>query len=63
MILSPGDGPEGLRQTAFPHPDSERSSLAPPPHYAEHTTTVLRDHLGLSPHRIDALMKENVLAR
>lgn len=63
MILSPEDGPEGLRQTAFPHPDGERSSLAPPPHYAEHTTAALRDHLDLSPHRIDALVKENVLVR
>jgi crotonobetainyl-CoA:carnitine CoA-transferase CaiB-like acyl-CoA transferase len=63
MTLSPEDGPKGLRQTAFPHPDGDCLPLAPPPHYAEHTTTVLRDHLGLSPHRVDALMKENVLAR
>jgi hypothetical protein len=49
MILSPEDGPKGLRQTAFSHPDGDRPALAPPPHYAEHTTTVLRDHLGLSP--------------
>jgi len=63
MILSPEDGPGGLRQTAFPHLDGDRPPFAPPPHYAEHTTAVLRDHLDLSLHRIDALVKEHVLVQ
>jgi crotonobetainyl-CoA:carnitine CoA-transferase CaiB-like acyl-CoA transferase len=63
MILSPEDGPKGLRQTTFPHPDDGAPFLAPPPHYAEHTTAVLRDHPGLSADRIDALVKDDVVAQ
>jgi crotonobetainyl-CoA:carnitine CoA-transferase CaiB-like acyl-CoA transferase len=63
MILSPEDGPKGLRQTTFPHPDDGAPFLAPPPHYAEHTTAVLRDHLGLSADRIDALVKDDVVTQ
>lgn len=56
MVLNSEDDPAGLRQTAFPHPDDDAPSLAPPPHYAEHTTDILRDHLGLSPEDVHSLI-------
>jgi crotonobetainyl-CoA:carnitine CoA-transferase CaiB-like acyl-CoA transferase len=62
MVLNPENDSAGLRQTAFPHPDDDAPSLAPPPHYAEHTTTILRDHLGHSPERINALRERGVIA-
>jgi hypothetical protein len=62
MILSLEGGPKGLRQTVFPHPDGGYSSLASPPHYAEHMTTALRDHLDLSADHIDALERDDVFA-
>ena len=63
MILNSGNDLSGLRQTAFPHPDGTSPSLSPPPHYAEHTTAILRDRLGYSPERVDTLAKEDVIAR
>jgi len=62
MVLNAGDEPAGLRQTAFPHPDDNAPSLAPPPHYAEHTTDILRTHLGHSPKQIDSLRDDGVIA-
>jgi len=63
MILDSGEGPSGLRQAAFPHPDGASPSLSVPPHYAEHTSSLLRDRLGYSPARIDALANDNVIVR
>jgi crotonobetainyl-CoA:carnitine CoA-transferase CaiB-like acyl-CoA transferase len=54
QVLRPKEGPPGLRQTAFP-PSGDADDLAPPPHYAEHTAAVLREHIGLSSDEIDAL--------
>jgi crotonobetainyl-CoA:carnitine CoA-transferase CaiB-like acyl-CoA transferase len=62
MVLSPDDAPAGLRQTAFPHPDDKAPSLAPPPHYAEHTTQILSTHLDHSPERISTLRNDGVIA-
>jgi len=58
MILDSGGEPSGLRQTAFPHPDGASPSLSPPPHYAEHTSTILRERLGYSTDRIEAWRKK-----
>jgi len=63
MILDSGNDLSGLRQTAFPHPDGASPSLSPPPHYAEHTSTILRERLGYSTDRIEALAKEDVIVR
>ena len=63
MTLSSHEGTAGLRQTAFPHPDDAAPSLAPPPHYAEHTGTVLRERLSYSPDRIDMLATDDVIVR
>jgi crotonobetainyl-CoA:carnitine CoA-transferase CaiB-like acyl-CoA transferase len=63
MTIAPENEPSGLRQTAFPHPDGNAPPLAPPPHYAEHTTAILRDHLGYSEGRIESLAKNEVLVR
>jgi crotonobetainyl-CoA:carnitine CoA-transferase CaiB-like acyl-CoA transferase len=63
MILDSEGAPSGVRHTAFPHPDGTSPSLSPPPHYAEHTPAILRERFGYSPERIDALAKENVIAR
>jgi crotonobetainyl-CoA:carnitine CoA-transferase CaiB-like acyl-CoA transferase len=63
MMLDPEEGPPGLRQTAFPHPADGPPSLAPPPHYAEHTAAILRDHLGYAPDRIDMLAADDVIVR
>jgi crotonobetainyl-CoA:carnitine CoA-transferase CaiB-like acyl-CoA transferase len=60
MTVTSDDGPAGLRQTAFPHPDGGDPSLAPPPHYAEHTTDILRTHLGLSPEDVQSLINRGV---
>jgi len=62
MVLNPEGEPAGLRQTAFPHPDDNAPSLAPPPHYAEHTTQILSTHLGHSPERISTLRDDGVIA-
>jgi len=61
MTLSPEDEPAGLRQTAFPHPDDEDPPLAPPPHYGEHSSSILRDALGRSPDEIRALAEREVI--
>jgi crotonobetainyl-CoA:carnitine CoA-transferase CaiB-like acyl-CoA transferase len=63
IMLDSEEGPSGLRQTAFPHPADEPLSLAPPPHYAEHTAAILRDRLGYSPDRIDMLANDDVIVR
>ena len=55
MTLTADDGTSGLRQTAFPHPNDSAASLAPPPHYAEHTTAILQDQLGCSSARTKRL--------
>ena len=63
MVFNAENDPPSLRQAAFPHPNGASSSLAPPPHYAEHTATVLRERLGCSPERINTLAKEDVIVR
>ena len=63
MTLNSEVDPSGLRQTTFPHPDGTSPSLSPPPHYAEHTTSILRERLGYAPDRIEALAREDVIAR
>jgi crotonobetainyl-CoA:carnitine CoA-transferase CaiB-like acyl-CoA transferase len=63
MTLDVGDGLSGLRQTAFPHPDGTSPSLSAPPHYAEHTSSILQERLGYAPRRIDALASEEVIVR
>jgi len=62
MVISPENEPSGLRQTAFPHPDDDAPSLASPPHYAEHTTDILRNFLGYSTERINALRGDGAVA-
>jgi crotonobetainyl-CoA:carnitine CoA-transferase CaiB-like acyl-CoA transferase len=63
MILNSENDPSGLRQTAFPHPDGTSPSLPAPPHYAEHTSSILRERLGYASDRIDALASEDVIVR
>ncbi len=64
MTLDAGpEDPSGLRQIAFPHPDGASPSLSPPPRYAEHTSTVLRERLGCSPERIDELARKDAIVR
>jgi len=63
MILNSEDDLSSLRQTAFPHSDGTFPSLSAPPHYAEHTSSILRERLGYPPDRIDALAKEDVIVR
>jgi len=63
MTISSDEGPAGLRQTAFPHPADEPPSLPPPPHYAEHTASILRDRLDYPPERIDMLATDDVIVR
>ncbi|MFP4229230.1 MAG: CaiB/BaiF CoA transferase family protein [Salinivenus sp.] len=57
MVLDPTDGPSGLRQTAFPHPTDGLESLRPPPHYAEHTASILRTRLGYTEDKVRSLSK------
>ncbi len=61
MTIASEEGRTGLRQTAFPHPEDDAAPLAPPPHYAEHTADILREHLGRSPKRIHTLAEEGVV--
>ncbi|MFO8099649.1 MAG: hypothetical protein R6T83_08540 [Salinibacter sp.] len=61
MVLRPEDGPAGLQQTAFPYPDGEASSLAPPPHYGEHTASLLRTRLDRTDEDIRALSQQEVI--
>jgi crotonobetainyl-CoA:carnitine CoA-transferase CaiB-like acyl-CoA transferase len=60
-MLDPEEGPPGLRQTAFPHPADGPPSLAPPPHYAEHTAAILRDRLGYSANEVRTLSSREVI--
>jgi crotonobetainyl-CoA:carnitine CoA-transferase CaiB-like acyl-CoA transferase len=62
MVLDREEGPAGLRQTAFPHPDDDAPSLAPPPHYAEHTSSILREYFSHSMEQIKALQDDGVIA-
>ena len=61
MVLNPDGEPAGLRQTAFPHPDDDAPSLAPPPHYAEHTTDILRDRLGHTAEEVQSLIDRDAI--
>jgi len=61
MTLGTQNEPAGLRQTAFPHPDDKVPALAPPPHYAEHTQTILRTRLGYPDDRIEAFMGDGTV--
>jgi crotonobetainyl-CoA:carnitine CoA-transferase CaiB-like acyl-CoA transferase len=63
MILDSGDDLSGLRQTAFPHPNDTAFSLSPPPHYAEHTSSILRERLSYPTDRIDTLAKDGAIVR
>jgi len=63
MMIHSKNDLTGLRQTAFPHPDGASPSLSPPPHYAEHTSAILREKVGYSPEQIDALSKKDVVSR
>ena len=58
MMLPFGDAPTGLRTTAFENDTAD--DLLPPPHYAEHTETVLRKRLGCSPRQIQQYEREGV---
>lgn len=64
MTLRPDDGPAGLRQVAFDGstPSDDDGTMRPPPRYAAHTASVLRDRLGLADARIDALASDDVIA-
>ena len=62
MALTAEDGSAGLRQTAFPHPNDGTDSLRPPPHYAEHTTTILQERLGCSTERLQHLRDHGAIA-
>ena len=60
MALRSAHNLTGLRQTAtlaFAPPDDMR----PPPHYAAHTRSVLREHLGLSNEQVQALAETGVI--
>ncbi len=59
MTVPFGDAPTGLRTTAF---DAHASDdVLPPPHYAEHTETVLRERLGCSPDQIQRYAREGAV--
>lgn len=62
MVLSPEEeAPAGLHQTAFPHPDGEMPALAPPPHYAEHTSTILREYLNHTSEEVQSLIDRDAI--
>lgn len=63
MVLNTDQEPAGLRQAAFPTTDNGNSSLSPPPHYGEHTTSVLRDRLGFPISRIETLEDQGTISR
>ena len=59
MTLPFADAPTGLRTTAFE--SDAAGDLLPPPHYAEHTETVLRQRLGCSSDQIRQYANEGVV--
>lgn len=61
LTLRPDGGPAGLRQVAFDVGDAPEASLRPPPHYAEHTASVLQERLDVAPARVDALVSNGVI--
>jgi crotonobetainyl-CoA:carnitine CoA-transferase CaiB-like acyl-CoA transferase len=61
MALTAEDESAGLRQAAFPHPDDGATSLAPPPHYAEHTTAILRNRLDHSSEEVQSLIDRDAI--
>lgn len=60
MTLPFEDGPTGLRTAAF-DVSPKTGDLLPPPRYAAHTETVLRERLGLNDARIAALADAGVI--
>lgn len=63
MVLNSDQGPSGLRQAAFQKSENGSSSLSPPPHYGEHTTSVLQNRLGLPTSRIETLEDQGTISR
>jgi len=63
MMIGPDEDLAGLHQAAFPRSDDGSFSLLPPPHYAEHTASILRERLDCSRERIDALAREDIIDR
>jgi crotonobetainyl-CoA:carnitine CoA-transferase CaiB-like acyl-CoA transferase len=68
MVLHPNGSdssrsyhPLGLRQTAFPRPEGAET-VSPPPRYAEHTRSVLRDYLGLSDDNLCTLQTDGAIS-
>ena len=63
MVLHPSTDahPPGLRQTAFPQPD-DAAPVSAPPHYAEHTRSVLYDYLGLSQNDLGILESDGAIS-
>ena len=63
MVLHPSTDahPPGLRQTAFPRPD-DAAPVSPPPHYGEHTRTVLREYLELSENDFKILESDGAIS-
>lgn len=59
MTLPFDNAPTGLRTTAFE--TSARDDLLLPPHYAEHTETVLREQLGFPSDQIQRIAREGVV--
>lgn len=60
MTLRPEDHPAGIGQAAFPTGDAS-PSLRPPPHYGEHTASVLREVLDMPPEAVNSLAAEGVI--
>ncbi|PEN10397.1 carnitine dehydratase [Longibacter salinarum] len=60
MTIAPDGHPAGLRQVAFPTRETA-GPLSPPPHYAEHTQSVLHDRLGLSHDDLATLADDQVI--
>ena len=68
MVLRPNGSdssrsphPPGLRQIAFPRADGAET-ISPPPHYAEHTRSVLHDYLGLSDDDLCTLQTDGAIS-
>lgn len=59
MALPFDNAPTGLRTTAFEMGAAD--DLLPPPHYAAHTETVLRERLGLTDERIQQYARDGVV--
>jgi len=56
-----GDGLRGVKTYAAHNPDHKFSHFLPPPHFGEHTVSVLQNFLNYSTEKVDSLRRRGII--